>query len=293
MYKAVVRYLCCPRCRKDLSLQICSEQDDDVLEGRLSCETGHEYRIYQGVADFGSAEQSFANQWEVMGENQSFDEIEREMDEKNPVEVIRRRELVMKDIVGAVSAQNHGIVLDIASGRGLLLTKLVNALPDDVHIISVDLSAYVLQYDHRKFKQKAPGKKISYLACDATNLPLKECTADAATTYCGFSNMLGCASEALREAHRVMKPGAVLADSFVVIKQASQGYQILQQVCREQHIEGAEAFFLHDGLMQHHSRLFSKVKHCVAFEGTGVENDMDLLPYPGEWYAEHVYVSEK
>lgn len=293
MYKAIVNYLCCPKCRTNLDLNIDIEIDGDVLEGALTCECGHTFRISQGVVDFNSEEQGFANQWESMGQEQSFEELDRDMDVKNPPEIIHRRELVLGAIVGAVTNHTPNVVLDIASGRGLMLAELAKNLSDDVHIISVDLSGFVLKYDYNKFKRIAPNKKISYLACDATNLPLKDCVVDAATTYCGFSNMLGCAGEALKEAQRVIKYHGILVDSYVVIRQASKGYDILHQVCTEQHIDGAEDFFLHDVLVKHHEDLFGTVECNVVFEGIGVGNGMDLLPYHGEWYAEQVFVSKK
>lgn len=293
MYKAIINYLCCPKCRTNLALRVETENEDDVLEGTLTCECGHIYRINRGVADFNSEEQGFANQWEAMSEEQSFEELDRDMDAKNPTEIIQRREMVLSAIVGAVSDRNCKVVLDIASGRGLLLTELAKQLSDDVHIISIDLSAFVLKYDYQKFKKIAPNKKISYLACDATNLPIKDRVVDAATTYCGFSNMIGCADQAMQDAHRVIKPGGVLVDSFVVIEKESQGYEILHRVCTEQSITGAECFFLHDGLAKRHGDLFSAVKCNTVFEGIGVGNGMDLLPYDGEWYAEQVFISEK
>lgn len=293
MYKAILNYLCCPKCRTSFELNAEVEHDGDVLEGVLTCECGHSFRISQGVVDFNSEEQGFANQWESMGQEQSFEELDRDMDVKNPPEIIHRRELVLEAIVGAVTNHAPNVVLDIASGRGLMLTELAKNLSEDVHIISVDLSGFVLKYDYNKFKRIAPKKKISYLACDATNLPLKDCVVDAATTYCGFSNMIGCAGDALLEAHRVIKTNGVLVDSYVVIEEKSKGYEILQQVCAEQNISGAEEFFLHDGLTKQHEGLFSAVNCNVVFEGIGVGNGMDLLPYDGEWYSEQVFVSTK
>ena len=97
----------------------------------------------------------------------------------------------------------------------------------------------------------------------------------------------------MKEAHRVLKPGGVLLDSFVVIDEMSKGYEILQQVCAEQNVAGAEEFFLHNGLSKNHSMLFENAVCNTVFDGIGVDNGMDLLPYPGEWYAEQVFVSRK
>jgi len=274
-------------------LRVELENEDDVLEGALTCACGHTYRISQGVADFNSKEQEFVNQWESMSKEQSFEELDRDIDEKNPTEVIQRRELVLRTIVDTVASRNCKIILDIASGRGLLLAKLAKHLSDDVDIISIDLSAFVLKYDHQKFKRIAPSKKISYLACDAANLPLKDSVIDTATTYCGFGNMSGCAGQALQDVHRVIKSGGVLVDSYVVIEKESQGYEMLCRVCAEQNITGTKGFFLRDELAKHHGDLFSAVECNTVFEGIGVASGMDLLPYDGEWYAEQVFVSEK
>ena len=293
MYRAILNHLCCPVCRKNFLLRADSEVDGDVIEGLLTCEEGHNYRIHQGVADFNSLEQGFANQWEELSDGQSFEEFDSHVDAHNPAQVIERREMVLDAITGAAAAHKPMVVLDIASGRGLLLTELVKALDADAHIISIDLSKFVLQYDHQKFKKQTPNRKISFLACDATNLPLKENAVDAATTYCGFSNMVGCAGEALAEAHRVLKPAGILVDSYVVIEKESKGYELLHQVCVQQQLSGAEEFFLHEGVVKHHEALFSGVDCKRVFEGRGVGNDMDLLPYDGEWYAEEVLISTK
>lgn len=293
MYSAILNRLCCPKCRSNLAIRADVVKEEDVITGILTCEGGHAFQIDQGVADFNSEEQGFANQWEALDEEMNFDALNREIDTRNPSEIIQRREMVLDTIVKVISERNSKVVLDIASGRGLLLTELAKRLNDDVQIISIDLSAYVLKHDHKKLKAIAPSKKINYLACDATNLPLKDSAVDAAVTYCGFSNMIGCAKGALQDACRVVKPGGVLVDSYVVIKEASVGYEQLHAVCTEQCIIGAEDFFLHDGVRKHHEALFLAVDYKVVFEGSGVSNGMDLLPYHGEWYAEQVFISEK
>ena len=293
MYREIINHLCCPICRNNLLLRADSEVNGDVMEGLLTCEGGHSFHIHKGVADFNSVEQGFANQWEELGDGECFENFDSNVDARNPEQVIERRKLVLDAITGAVSVRKPEIVLDIASGRGLMLTELVKSMDGDTHIISIDLSKFVLQYDHQKFKQMAPGAKISFLACDATNLPLKDSVVDAASTYCGFSNMVGCAGEALGEAHRVIKPAGILVDSYVVIEKASKGYELLHQVCAQQQLSGAEAFFLHEDVVKHHEALFSGVDCKRVFEGLGVGNDMDLLPYDGEWYAEEVLISQK
>ena len=72
MYREIINHLRCPICRKDLLLRSDAEIDGDVLEGMLTCKDGHSFLIHQGVADFNSLEQGFANQWESLGKDQGF-----------------------------------------------------------------------------------------------------------------------------------------------------------------------------------------------------------------------------
>ena len=130
--------------------------DNDVLEGLLHCENGHIYHIHRGVAGFYSIEQDFANQWEELTNNQDFEDFNHEVDAHNPNEILERRKVVLDAIVDAVSDHECKIVLDIASGRGLLLSELAKVLDENVHIISIDLSSFVLNYDHQKLKQISP-----------------------------------------------------------------------------------------------------------------------------------------
>lgn len=292
MFRDILPLLCCPCCHAGLTLHATAECNGDILAGKLTCSEGHCFPIRDGVADFQSAEQDFFNQWEALSDGQDFSKVDNAIDASNGPEITRRRELVLDAILNAVQAQG-GPLLDIATGRGLLLTELARRLPEDVPLIATDLSAFVLRHDRQKFAALFPHRKISFLACDATCLPLHSGVIQVATTYGGFSNMLGCADAALQEAHRVLLPGGMLADSFVVIRENSQGYATLQQVCQEQALQDAENFFLHAPLLQKHQALFSAVECCAAVEGLGVDNQMDLLPYPGEWYAEEVFVSQK
>ena len=293
MYRMILDKLCCPVCKKDLALVSDIELNGDIVEGSLKCENGHTYHIHEGVADFNSSEQSFVNEWESMGNSDDFEDLDRQMDEKNAASVTQRQKKTLESILNAVMEQDHGTILDVASGRGLLLAELVNSVEDDVHIISIDLSAYILKYDYRKFQKSAPNKRISYLACDACNIPLKDYAVDMAVSFCGFSNMIGCADKALKDVNRVIKENGTLVDSYIVIHKDSKGYQAVQQVCADQNISGGEEFFLHDQIFKHHNALFSAVSYRVAFEGLGIDNGMDLLPYDGEWYADQIFVSKK
>lgn len=50
MRRSLMDILCCPVCKGDLSLKVGKEDDKEILEGDLLCETcGVNYSIHEGI----------------------------------------------------------------------------------------------------------------------------------------------------------------------------------------------------------------------------------------------------
>ncbi|MBQ7337136.1 MAG: methyltransferase domain-containing protein [Clostridia bacterium] len=281
MYLSILDLLCCPSCRGALVIRDAACAGDEVINGKLQCSCGNCYPVVEGVVDFHATEQTIANAWSDLDE--------QALALETPEADRARQDATLRAIADRVAVSGAQVLLDIACGVGRNLEALCRTLPQQTEILAVDLSAYVLHYDRKRFKELAPARRISYLACDATCLPIREGVLDAAATYEGFSNMPGVAHVALREAHRVLKTGGVLVSSFCVIARNSRGCERMKQYFSQHDIHGAEEFYLSDGcILPVHEEMFSRTESAVAVEGNGAQGTQDLIPYPGEWFAEWI-----
>jgi ubiquinone/menaquinone biosynthesis C-methylase UbiE/uncharacterized protein YbaR (Trm112 family) len=98
-------------------------------------------------------------------------------------------------------ADNISPVLDIASGRGYLLEKMVNKL--NCPVIGSDFSLTVLQRNLQYLKAKGLYEKVSLLAFDARVTPFKDGALANITTNLGLPNIEHPGS-LLKELHRIL-----------------------------------------------------------------------------------------
>ncbi|MDI6617730.1 MAG: class I SAM-dependent methyltransferase [Clostridiales bacterium] len=191
-----------------------------------------------------------------------------------------------KFIIDSINNKENEFILDIATGRGALFKKMVKHLKTESQIICTDLSFVVLKYDRLRAKKINPEIKVNYIACDATNLPFKNNTIDTAVSFFGIQNMLNLASDGIKEAKRVLKVGKSLFDSYVVIKEHSEGFKILKNFCKDNKIIGAEKFALKTEIQKSYIQAnFNRADIVTIGESIGEKNGSDLLPFEGEWFA--------
>ncbi|MDO4197793.1 MAG: class I SAM-dependent methyltransferase [Erysipelotrichaceae bacterium] len=189
----------------------------------------------------------------------------------------------INDIVDKTAVLKSGYLIDIATGRGMLLKRLIERVDENVHIISADLSFAVLEYDRLKFKESCRCK-VSYIACDATELPLKDDCIDMICTFTGYLNMGELYEEGLCESRRVLKKGGSLIDSLIYMDEKTKGYAEVKRIMEENGMGKTAEYIVRDKVLDLHQRYFNKVKDEISYEGIGEETKGDLLPYPGEWY---------
>ena len=179
----------------------------------------------------------------------------------------------------------------MASGRGILLGELVKTVSADVNLISTDLSFRVLTFDRAALKRTAPQVKVNYIACDATNLPVRDGSVDMVCTYAGFTNMMDLMEKGIREAARVLKDGAPLINSPVYMEKNAEGARKAARYFAENQMEGAEKIFLREELLTVHRKYFSSVREEIIYEGIAEGVECDLIPCAGEWFANALLVS--
>lgn len=287
MYKNLCSIIICPKCKKAMSLLVIKEENQEIIEGTLTCSNDHKWLIRDGVIYFNSKEQTITNAWEDAYKYKKYEEIDNEI-LKNTPENMKR--IYTKTIDFFINEVNNGtdnkLILDIATGRGILVTTLARSIKTDLEIICCDLSFQVLKYDRLKIKKINPNLKVNYIACDATNLPIKDNSIDLSLSFFGIHNMFDKIPDGIKEAKRVLKPGKQLLNTSMCIKNDSKGYKVLKEVLNSQETYNCEEFFTESGCKEVHEKAdFSKVNMIKIAEDIGAKALNDLLPFEGEWFS--------
>ena len=287
MYKELSKILMCPECNKDLTLSVIKEENDEIVEGKLTCENNHNWIIKDGVINFGSKEQELANNWSESYKEMNYEEVDKKISAGIPENTKELNNKAINFIINKINNNNEiQVVLDIATGRGMLLTDLVKNITTDVQIICTDLSFDVLKYDRLKVKQINPNIKVNYIACDATKLPFRENSIDLAVSFYGIANMLDKMGTGILDAKRVLKDGKLLLNSGFIIKENSEGYNVAKRWFTTNDIVNAVNYLTQFGFEKvHQDANFSSTELVKIGEDIGQRCEHDLIPFEGEWFS--------
>lgn len=293
MYKELIDILRCPVCGKKLQLDIEEMEKDDVIKGKMFCEDSHEFNIVNGVADFGSSEQKDANSWSDYYKEQNYEEVDKAIEDSKSDKQKQIERLFIDGIIKETSRLNNGLLLDIATGRGMLLKRLIEEADSNIHIIATDLSYAVLMYDRIKFKNIAPDIRISYIACDAINLPFINSSIDMTCTFSGYMNMGDIMEKGIKEASRVLKPNSELIDSVMYMDKNSTGYQEVRSILASSNMLETADNLIRENTIAMHKRYFKELTDFITYEGIGEKTPGDILPHEGSWYANAIIICKK
>lgn len=294
MYKKVLDILHCPECKGRLALDSVTEENgEEIVQGILKCSGNHTYRIYKGVIDFNSSEQDNANAWSEYYKDMDYEALDREIEARKSEEYKKNQETFLQGIIDEVCTLKEGFILDVASGRGMLLSRLIARVNEEVHVISTDLSFEVLMYDRIKLANVNPNVKVTYIACDATNLPVQDNSIDVVTTFVGFANMFGLIEQGIEDASRIVKEGGRLVDSIVYIKRDNPHFDEVENVLAEHGYAGVTKYYTSEVELELHNRFFPRVEEKLIYEGIAEEVEGDILPIPGEWFGYAVILGYK
>lgn len=100
-------------------------------------------------------------------------------------------------------------ILDLCTGTGDLAIAAARAQPS-ARVVGVDFSGEMLRVGDRKLRNERLDDRIAMVRGDATRIPLRDASVDAATIGFGIRNVQDM-DAACAELHRVLKPGGRLA----------------------------------------------------------------------------------
>ena len=292
MYTNIMPILRCPHCGTGLDLAEGQIENEEVVEGKIICKMGHVFSIHEGILDFNSQEQEGLNSWNEYYKEESYDDFDRELDAHDTETQRKNKKDFLDGIVEEAKKLNHGYLLDVASGRGLLLRELLKNVDSSVSIVSTDLSFQVLKYNRIKLKKSNPFIRVNYIACDATKLPIVDNSIDMVCTFVGFANMMNLMEDGIKDAARVLKTGAPLINSTVYMNENADGAQRVTRFLKENDMAGAEKMFIRNELITIHKKYFKTIREKIIFEGIAENVEVDLIPCAGEWFANVVIIAQ-
>ncbi len=292
MYTNILPVLRCPHCGEKFSITENKKDGEEIIEGKIVCEKGHTFYIHEGILDFQSQEQENFNSWtEYFKEETDVDFDDKFASHKSDNQRKIERDFIDGIVEEAVKLKS-GFLLDVASGRGLLLREILKNVNANVEIISADLSFQVLWRDRIKFKQINPHIKVNYIACDAANLPILDHSIDMVCTFVGFTNMVNLMENGIRDTARVLKDHAPLINSSVYMDENADGAKKVARYLSENHMEDARKTYIRDELLAIHKKYFRTVHEKIIYEGIAETVEGDLIPCTGEWFANVVLIAE-
>jgi ubiquinone/menaquinone biosynthesis C-methylase UbiE len=129
------------------------------------------------------------------------------------------------DLISRMSIGDNGSVLELACGTGIVTRMLRDRIPAKAKVTATDLSGPMMEFARGKFEAS---ESVNWKQADASDLPFAAGAFDA--VVCQFGLMfVPDKLQAMREARRVLKPGA----SFLFNVWAAMEHNEFAQITHE------------------------------------------------------------
>jgi demethylmenaquinone methyltransferase/2-methoxy-6-polyprenyl-1,4-benzoquinol methylase len=138
-----------------------------------------------------------------------FAAIARSYDLNNRLHSFGQDQRWRRFAVRAAGVRAGDVVLDVACGTGDLTRAFARARPAPGRVIGLDFTQEMLDIAEEKRRRSPLDAGITYLRGDAQNLPFPPASIDVLSIAFGIRNV-GDPASALREFHRVLRPGGRL-----------------------------------------------------------------------------------
>ncbi|SDI98125.1 demethylmenaquinone methyltransferase [Salimicrobium halophilum] len=138
-----------------------------------------------------------------------FENISTRYDKMNSIISFRQHKLWRRDVMKRMNVEEGAQALDVCCGTGDWTIAMGQAVGPEGHVTGVDFSYNMLsEAVKKKMTHKGPGN-IEYQHGNAMALPFDDDTFDYVTVGFGLRNVPDY-FQALREMHRVLKPGGMV-----------------------------------------------------------------------------------
>ena len=194
------KMLACPECKKDLSLKIQTSGAALYYE----CENNHRFNVEDGVVYF--------NTREIEGElwSLNFRTYEQYLQvAKNPGDPrYSEGETPYYEIMWReIEKLRPKTIVDIACGMGIGIQNILKRINWPCTLILTDLSHRILAWNRKYYTEEIrnPYVDLVFLACDCSNIPLRDNSVDMVFSNGGFVSMQKMMMAGFREARRILK----------------------------------------------------------------------------------------
>ena len=288
MFKSILPLLACPMCHNESLVFDGSSQDDRFVDGSLTC-AGCErvYPVENEIADLADPAKSINEwEWEVDIENlDTFAAFDTAYARSMPATVRRNLPLLVNRIMH-VANRSEGPILDVATGRGVLLRELALLLTTDQPIIGIDVDMKVLRGLQRFLRHRGLYDEVSLISMDAKRLALRSNAIGTVTSWFGFNNVPD-APPAMRETQRVLASGGRLATAILNVDPTSTTYRIAEEA-------GFSDFLTDENARINLAAATLLIERLETYAaGSWPGNPYDALPLKGESFSHRLLVAQK
>ncbi|MGG7165476.1 class I SAM-dependent methyltransferase [Clostridium ihumii] len=296
MYTDVVEDLICPICKSKIRVRkIYLKDNDEVIEGTLCCENNHKFYIKHGVIDFHYKENTNTPNLSEFYFERNFKELNKIIEQKTP-DNLKKVHILSKNYISAIINKiKPKIVLDIASGRSILLETLAEKVNCNLNVISTDLNFATLKYNRERIKKINSNIKITYIACDYLKLPIKDNTVECVTSFYGFPNLTVNSPYIMKECGRILKNKGLILDSRIVVNEKDDYFNKIKAATKQNlGFPNPEIVAVEEKIKEIYSSIgFSEYKCETIGESIGEKNELDIIPAKGEKFKACVIISKK
>lgn len=288
MYVELLQVLKCPSCGGELKLgQVTNKENDEIIGGSIGCLCGLQFQIIDGVLDFNSKEQEFANNWTEDYKKMNYEELDSKIANGTPDNMKDLNNAAREYIVKHLNENKPQVILDIASGRGMLATYIAENIDYKPKLILSDLSFPVLKYDRLKMKKLNPILKVNYVACDCTKLPFKDSSINECVSFYGIANMMDIALEGIKETNRVLTENGILLNSQIAVDTNTEvAKKLIKELEEYFKVSSLKNLVSVEGFNQLHVEGgFDNCNIITIGESIAEKCDYDAIPIEGEWFA--------